>query len=136
MNVEKQFTKALKNNFKGQLDHVFLCHNLYQQKNVYFSNIPEWDQLMNFNVRSKTQLISMSIPFLKMQKGTITVLSSNAGKHPMPISTLYSTNMAMLNMLVQCSALENAYWGVRCNAVCPGVTLTHDYAADNSLNLN
>ena len=71
-----------------------------------------------------------------MTQGTITVLSSSAGKNPQPISTLYSTNMAMLNMLVQCAALELAYWGVRVNAVCPGTTITKDLMSDNSLNLD
>lgn len=42
----------------------------------------EWDQMMNLNVRASFQLISLAIPFLKITKGSITVLSSNAGQTP------------------------------------------------------
>ena len=43
--------------------------------------------------------------------------------------------MAMLNMLVQSTALEVSYFGVRVNAVAPGVTNTQARTKKNSENL-
>ena len=84
----------------------------------------EWDQMMNLNVRASFQLMSLAIPFLKLTKGSITVLSSTAGKTPQPGQIIFSTSMAMVNMLVETTALETAFYGIRVNAVAPGVTNT------------
>ena len=81
--------------------------------------------MMNLNVRTHFQLISLATPFLKKrQNSNVVVLSSSAGDAPQPGASIYSTSMAMLNMLIQCSALETAYNGVRVNGVAPGVTYT------------
>ena len=95
----------------------------------------EWDQMMNLNVRPHFQLISLAVPFLKLTSGNVTVLSSNAGETPLPGSCIYSTSMAMLNMLVKCSALETSFHGVRINAVAPGVTNTNARMKKDSLAL-
>ena len=42
----------------------------------------EWDQMMNLNVRPTFQLMSLAVPFLKVTKGNIVVLSSAAGEAP------------------------------------------------------
>jgi NAD(P)-dependent dehydrogenase (short-subunit alcohol dehydrogenase family) len=43
--------------------------------------------------------------------------------------------MAMLNMLVQTTALETAFDGIRINAVAPGVTVTAARTKKESLGL-
>lgn len=50
---------------------------------------------------------------------SITVLSSSAGEKPWPGHLVYNSAMASLNMLVRCSALENAKHGIRINAIAP-----------------
>lgn len=49
------------------------------------------------------------MPFLRMTKGSATVLSSSAGEHPWAGHTIYNSAMASLNMMVRCAALENAH---------------------------
>lgn len=88
---------------------------------------------MNLNVRPSFQLMSLAVPFLKLSKGSITVLSSNAGEKPQPGSVIFSTSMAMLNMLVKSTALETAFFGMRVNAVAPGVTQTGARTKKDSL---
>lgn len=44
--------------------------------------------------------------------------------------------MAMLNMLVQCASLESSYFGVRVNAVAPGVTITAARTKKESLGIS
>lgn len=81
----------------------------------------EWDQMMNLNVRPSFQLMSLAVPFLKLTKGNIVVLSSAAGETPQPGQIIFSTAASMLNMLVKTTALETAFHGIRVNAVAPGV---------------
>lgn len=90
---------------------------------------------MNLNVRPHFQLMSLAIPFLKLSKGSVTVLSSSLGETPAPGSIIYSTSMSMLNMLVKCAALETSFSGVRVNAVAPGVTNTLARTKKESLGL-
>ena len=77
----------------------------------------------------------MAVPFLKISKGSIVVLSSNAGNTPIPGSVIYSTSMSMLNELVRCTALETAFHGIRCNAVAPGITFSNARTKKESLQL-
>lgn len=65
----------------------------------------------------------------------MTVLSSSSGETPQPGSTIFSTSMAMLNMLVKCASLETAFFGVRVNAVSAGVTATGARQKKESLGL-
>lgn len=60
------------------------------------------------------------MPFLRMTRGSATILSSSAGEHPWAGHTIYNAAMASLNMMVRCAALENAHHQVRVNAVAPG----------------
>ena len=80
--------------------------------------------------------MSVAVPFLKITKGSITVLSSTAGEVPHPGSSIYSTSMAMLNMLVKCTALETSFFGIRVNGVAAGVTATQARMKKDSLNFN
>lgn len=121
--IEKKFREAIKK-LNGKLDCLMLCHGVIKNESILDTNILEWDQMMNLNVRASFQLTSLAIPFLKLTKGCVTILSSNAGKTPIPGSIIFSTSMAMLNMLVETTALETAFFGIRVNAVAPGVTNT------------
>ena len=60
------------------------------------------------------------MPFLRMTRGSATILSASAGEKPWPGHTIFNSAMASLNMMVRCSALENAHHQVRVNAVAPG----------------
>jgi NAD(P)-dependent dehydrogenase (short-subunit alcohol dehydrogenase family) len=90
------------------------------------TNILEWDKTMNLNVRATFHLISLAIPFLKYSPNpsSITVLSGAAGVTPVAGSILFSTSMAMVNMIVKNTALEVGHLGIRVNAAAPGVTNT------------
>ena len=121
--IEKKFRQAVQT-LGGHLDCLILCHGYIKNENILETNMLEWDQMMNLNVRTHFQLISIAVPFLKLSKGSITVLSSTAGETPQPGSTIFSTSMAMLNMLVKCASLETSFFGIRVNAVAAGVTAT------------
>ena len=119
----------------GSLDCLVLCHGYTKNESILETNMLEWDQMMNLNVRPSFQLISLATPFLRLTKGSVTVLSSTAGEAPQPGSIIFSTSMSMLNMLVQCAALENSFHGIRVNAVAAGVTATTARMKKESLGL-
>lgn len=114
---------------------MFLCHGLITSESILDTNILEWDKLMNINVRANFQMSSLAVPFLKLHKGSITILSSNAGETPQPGMVVFSTSMAMLHMFVKTAALETAFHGVRVNAVAPGVTISGSRMKKESMNM-
>ena len=77
---------------------------------------------MLVNVRSVMHLVSLAIPFLKVQpKSSITILTSAHGSKPDPKAPVMSIASAMVQQLIKCAALETAYHGVRVNGVAAGV---------------
>ena len=62
--VEKKFSEALEQ-LKGKLDSLVLCHGYIKHESIIQTNILEWDQMMNLNVRTHIQLTSLAVPFLK-----------------------------------------------------------------------
>jgi short-subunit dehydrogenase len=53
---------------------------------------------MNVNVRATMMFVSIAIPFLKLTKGDIVVLTSNVGVTPLPGAVCYS--VAKVRMLI------------------------------------
>ena len=64
-------------------------------------------------------ILSLSVPFLKLTKGNCVILSSLESFIPKNQGFLNTTSKAMINSLVQNSALELSSFGVRINAVAP-----------------
>ena len=76
---------------------------------------------MLVNVRSVMHMVSLAIPFLKVQpKSSITILTSAQGAKPDPKSPVMSIAASMVQQLIKCAALETAYHGVRVNGVATG----------------
>ena len=99
--IESKFSHAIKTHFKGELDHVIMCHGVVVEKGVITCTIPKYDQTMLVNVRSCMHLVSLSVPFLKktsVEKGgaSITILTSAQGNKPDPKSPVMSTAAAMV----------------------------------------
>ncbi len=132
--IEKNFRKALQL-LEGQLDSLILCHGVHNHESILNTNLLQWDEIMNVNVRTHFQLVSLSSPFLKLTKGTVVLLSGAQGLTPTPGAILDCTAKAMLNQLVKCAALETAYFGVRVNGVAPGVTFTKAREKKSSMGL-
>jgi len=124
----------------GVVDCLFFCHGVLNFMGGLTSTVVEYDTVHKVNVRATMHFLSVCMPFLRMKKydrddrkglpydtpitslKSITVLSSSAGEKPWPGHMIYNAAMAALNMLVRCSALENAPHGIRVNAVAPGCT--------------
>ena len=81
--VELKFGKNITENFKkamlflkGRLDILICCHGKYFEGNVTDTDVEEFDQNININVKANFHLLSLSVPFLKITKGNVIMISS------------------------------------------------------------
>ena len=122
---------------KAKLDNVFICHGLYSKSSIKECPKEKFDQIININVRSVFHILSLSVPFLKISKGNCVIISSMESFIPLKDGFLNSTSKAMINSLVQNAALELSSFGVRINAIAPGLTNTeHRNIKTNDNNVN
>ena len=98
----------------------------------------EWDRLMDSNVRSLYLMTRAASELLKAKRGSVVNLSSVAATRPYAGLAAYCVSKAAVDMITRCAALDLAPFGVRVNAVNPGVVVTElhtvtsavaDYAA-------
>lgn len=119
--LEEVFFKVMEEN-DGKLDGLINAVGTSLCADFRDTTLKEFDFLMNINVRTAMQLMSMAGTFLRESHGVIVNIS--APDVPMPKATLFCVTKACLNMLTQCAALELGSHGVRVNAVAPGFVNT------------
>ena len=102
---------------KGKLDGLICCHGTFKAGTLKDTTIKDWDVITNVNVRTFIMMTSLCVPFLKMTKGNAVILTSTAGEVPTPGALAFCVSKSMVNMMIECAALELAYFGVRVNGV-------------------
>lgn len=89
-------------------------------------------RMIDLNVRS---LVALTHRFLaKMRErrsGTIINVSSAAGFQPIPFMATYAATKAFVSSFSEAIAEENAPFGIKVLALCPGSTKTNFFAASN-----
>ena len=118
-NITENFKQALLF-LKGRLDILICCHGKYFEGNVTDTDVEEFDQNININVKSSFHILSLSVPFLKITKGNVVMISSVTSKIVEKGDFLQALSKNMINSLIQNSALELASFGVRVNGVALG----------------
>jgi len=89
------------------------------------TSLQDWDSMLNINLRSVYYLMHCLTPALKKSKGNIVNVSSVTGTRAFPNVLAYCVSKAGIDQLTKCAALELAPFGVRVNAVNPGVVITN-----------
>jgi NAD(P)-dependent dehydrogenase (short-subunit alcohol dehydrogenase family) len=87
---------------------------------------PQWDAVLRVNLVS-TLLCSQVFGRMMIAQGaggTIVNVSSIAAQSTFPMRASYAAAKAGISMLTKCLALEWAQFGIRVNAVAPGMTRT------------
>ncbi|MBX4928175.1 SDR family oxidoreductase [Rhizobium binae] len=86
----------------------------------------EWDQTMAVNLRGTYLTLQLTVPCLKVNGGSIVVVSSINGTRTFttPGATAYTATKAAQVAMVQQLALELGKHRIRINAVCPGAIET------------
>jgi dehydrogenase/reductase SDR family member 4 len=84
------------------------------------------DKMMEINVKSALRLIRLIVPKMIERKkgGSIVNIASIAGLRPQPGGLLYSLTKAGLIMLTRAWAQEFSPYGIRVNAIAPGLIQT------------
>jgi NAD(P)-dependent dehydrogenase (short-subunit alcohol dehydrogenase family) len=104
-----------------------LVNNAGVQKRVYFLDLEEsdWDWMLDVNLKGCFLVGQAVATGMKARgRGTIINVSSEAAGFPAPRMTAYCVSKAGLAMLTKCMALELAPYGIRVNALAPGLTRT------------
>ena len=84
-----------------------------------------YEKMMNVNLKAAFDLSNLCFPYLKAEKnGSIINISSVEGLKPSLGLGIYSITKAALIMLTQVQAKEWGKYGIRSNAICPGLIKT------------
>jgi NAD(P)-dependent dehydrogenase (short-subunit alcohol dehydrogenase family) len=93
---------------------------------MYFTQTtPEfWEKIVRLNYFSVLNCTRAVLdPMIKAGHGAIVSLSSDASRQGEPREAVYGGIKAGINAFMKTIARENGRYGIRCNAVCPGVTV-------------
>lgn len=103
-----------------------LVNNVGWDQLMFFTQTDEsfWRKVIEINyigVLNCTQAaLKLMIP---AQKGSIISISSDASRQGEPKEAVYGGVKAAVNSFMKSIAKENGRYGIRCNVVCPGVTV-------------
>lgn len=89
---------------------------------------PQWDEVMNLNLRSTfftVQAVANAMATQGGGGGSVVLISSTSGDGPRPNNADYGISKAGINHLTRTLALQYAPNGLRFNAVAPGVIATN-----------
>jgi NAD(P)-dependent dehydrogenase (short-subunit alcohol dehydrogenase family) len=120
--VEKAVPRAIEQ--LGGLDVVVNAAGHLRSGTIENTTLEQWDATMDLNLRSMFQVMHLAAPHLKESRGNIVNVSSVNGGRAFAGVLAYNVSKAGVDHLTRCAALEMAPYGVRVNAVNPGVTLT------------
>ncbi len=104
-----------------------LVNNAGVQKRVFFLDLEEadWDWMLGVNLKGYFLVGQAVAAQMKVRgRGKIINVSSEAGGFPAQRMTAYCVSKAGVAMLTKCMALELAQYGIRVNALAPGLTRT------------
>ena len=88
---------------------------------------PFWNKIVQLNyigmLNCCKTVLDVMIP---QNSGAIVSISSDASRQGEPREAVYGGIKAAINSVMKTLAKENGRYGIRCNAVCPGVTIPED----------
>jgi NAD(P)-dependent dehydrogenase (short-subunit alcohol dehydrogenase family) len=112
----------------GRVDHVVFAVGIGSGKFGFpFWNLDpaDWPRVFEVNVMGAAHVAHAFAPLLvEARQGTLLFLSSVAGQIGSQTDPPYSASKAALINFMQCAARDLAPYGVRVNALCPGMVQT------------
>ena len=120
--VSKTF-EEIKNKY-GRID--ILVNNAGVSSSVPFSDytMEEYDRVVNTNVKSVFVCSKAALEYLKETKGCIINTSSMVSIYGQPAGVMYPATKFAVNGMTKSLSRELAPFGIRVNAVAPGITET------------
>ena len=120
----------------GRVD--VLVHNVGWDNLMFFTQTtPEfWRKVIDINYMGVLNCTKTALDLMvKQNSGAIVSISSDASRQGEPREAVYGGVKAAVNSFMKTIAKENGRYGIRCNVVCPGVTIpeTTDEVGGNSM---
>jgi NAD(P)-dependent dehydrogenase (short-subunit alcohol dehydrogenase family) len=112
----------------GRLDILVNCAGIYPSTPSLNISEEEWDKVFDLNVKA-TFFLAQAAAKVMVQQGTggrIINITSTASEVARPGVAHYCSSKAAVRMLTQVLALEWAKYGIRVNAVGPGLVETEN----------
>lgn len=113
----------------GRLDVLVNAAGIIGNGDIQNTPLEFLDNMMKTNLTSVFHLMQLCVPHLKETKGAIVNVSSVTGTRAFPGVLAYCVSKAAVDQLTRCTALELASFGIRVNAINPGVMLTNLHRA-------
>ena len=118
----------------GGLDVLVNAAGVIGNGSVMDTTAESWRHVMATNVDAILWMTRAAAEPLKTRKGAIVNVSSVAGGvRPYPGLASYCVSKGAVDMLTRCSALDFAPFGVRVNAIAPGVVVTELHTVTNAV---
>lgn len=106
-----------------------LVNNVGWDQLMYFTQTtPEfWQRIIQINFVGVLNCTAAVLPIMAAKKrGAIVSISSDASRQGEPREAVYGAMKAAVNSFMKTIAKENGRHGIRCNVVCPGVTIPEE----------
>jgi len=113
----------------GHLDILINAAGIIGNGDIQSTTLGFLDNMMSTNLTSVFHLMQLCVPHLKETKGAVVNVSSVTGTRAFPGVLAYCVSKAAVDQLTRCTALELALFGIRVNAINPGVVLTNLHKA-------
>lgn len=119
----KEVFEKVKNEY-GKID--ILVNNAGVSSSIPFSDytMEEYDRVMDINVKSVFVCSKAALEYLKETRGNIINTSSMVSIYGQPAGVMYPASKFAVNGMTKSLSRELAPFGVRVNAVAPGITET------------
>jgi NAD(P)-dependent dehydrogenase (short-subunit alcohol dehydrogenase family) len=86
-----------------------------------------WQRIIEINYVGVLNCTKVALEYMvPQQRGSIVSISSDASRQGEPREAVYGGVKAAINSFMKTIAKENGRAGIRCNVVCPGVTIPED----------
>lgn len=111
----------------GTLDVLVNCVG-WDQLMYFTETTPElWNRIIQINYVGVLNCTSAALEhMIPAATGSIVSISSDASRQGEPREAVYGGTKAAINSFMKTIAKENGRVGIRCNVVCPGVTIPED----------
>jgi NAD(P)-dependent dehydrogenase (short-subunit alcohol dehydrogenase family) len=109
----------------GGLDGIVSAAGVDLMRPFTETSSAEWNRLLAINLTGPMLVCAAALPALRAAGGgTIVTIASGAGLRPLDQRTAYCASKAGLVMFSKALAIDLAPFGIRVNAVCPGIVDT------------
>jgi NAD(P)-dependent dehydrogenase (short-subunit alcohol dehydrogenase family) len=109
----------------GRIDAAVLASGIQQRIPVEAMTDADWQRHIDVNLTGIFYMVRALFPVMKQQRcGAMVVFTSGLATQGWPGATAYGASKAGLIALVKSAAMELKDYGVRINAVSPGITNT------------